>query len=410
MRRRLSLGVLFLALGPTLGAVELRIKGSDTINGALAPDWAAAFKQRNPEVTVLVEALGSSTAFVGLLDGSADIGTSSRPVSPRELEEFRARGLLLREFLIGYDGVAVIVHPANPVATLTVAEIAGLFTGKIQRWNQVGGENRPVRRISRPTYSGTYAFFKEKVLNSVDPQASFAPDTQYLEDNRDILTLVAQDPGAIAYVGMGWLDPRVKALAVAVSAAQPAVKPEPATVRTGHYPLYRPLLAYTVGDPQGVVRDFLLFAFSAEGQNLVRSHGFVPAEVPPILVADGKKGDSRAPRVFRVTFGPGSAGLSAEARKLLAEVAQELRQTGSKAIVVGHSDAAGSPSANRATAEARARNVAAYLRSLGVPSWALVVKHRGAEEPVASNETPEGRAANRRVDITLVPAEAPIRP
>lgn len=408
MRCLMSACLVVILIGtPGVMAETIRIKGSDTIGGALAPDLGTAFQKQNPQVKVTVEALGSGTAFVGLLDGSADLGASSRPANAKELDQAAARGVTLREFLLGYDGVAVIVHPANPVNALTVAEISDLFTGKKQRWSEVGGENRPVRRISRPSYSGTHVFFKEKAVRRGDAKGTeeFAPDTQYLEDNNDILTAVAGDPAAVAYVGLGWVDARVKALAVSPSAGQPAVQPALESIRTGTYPLYRPLLFYTLGEPAGTIREFLRFALSNQGRQIVAAHGFVPSDAP-IQLAEASprrpQTGSTTPVTYRITFPAGATVLSEQARETLRAAAERLRSGGFRALVVGHADARGSTAANQAISRARANAAAAYLRELGVLPSAITIEHRAAEEPVASNETAAGRAANRRVDVTLV--------
>lgn len=413
MRCLVSAGLLIVLVATPGAAVEVvRIKGSDTIGGALAPDLAAAFQKQSPQIRVTVEALGSGTAFVGLLDGSADLGASSRPANARELEQAAARGVTLKEYLLGYDGVAVIVHPNNPVNALTVAEISDLFTGKKQRWSEVGGENRAVRRISRPSYSGTHAFFKEKALRRGDARGpeEFAADTQFIEDNNDILAAVASDPAAVAYVGLGWVDARVKALPVAPSAGQAAVPPSLDTIRTGTYPLYRPLLFYTLGEPAGATREFLRFALSDQGRRIVSAHGFVPSDAP-VQLAEASPRPPQAgpgtPTTYRITFPAGATTLSEEARVTLRAVAERLRSGAFRAIVVGHADARGPATANRAVSRARANAAAAYLRELGVAPAAITVESRAAEEPVATNESPTGRAANRRVDVTLVPSTRP---
>ena len=141
----------------TAAAVTLQVKGSDTIGGKLGQDFALAFKARHPEIDVKWEALGSGTAFVGLLDGSAQLGAASRGVKENEVAEARQRGIELREFVIGYDGIAVVVHPGNPVSELTVAQLSDLFTGKLRNWREVGGPDLPVHLISRPSYSGTFS-------------------------------------------------------------------------------------------------------------------------------------------------------------------------------------------------------------------------------------------------------------
>lgn len=392
---------------PAVSAETVRIKGSDTIGGALAPDLGTAFTKQHQEVKVVVEALGSGTAFVGLLDGSADLGASSRPASQKELEQAAARGVMLREYVLGYDGVAVIVHPANPLNFLTGAEISDLFTGKVRRWNELGGEGRAVRRISRPSYSGTHAFFKEKALRKGNSKGveEFAPDTQFMEDNHDILAAVAGDAAAVAYVGLGWLDARVKALAVTPTAGQPAVRPHLDTIRNGVCPLYRPLLLYTRGEPAGSARLFLQFVLSDAGRAIVSAHGFVPSDVE---VALGEAAIGAAQQVpperntYRLFFPTGGAILSEEARKTLRAVAGGARGGAFRVLVVGHADARGPATANQRVAQARAAAAAAFLRELGVPSTSIVIEHRAAEEPAATNETPAGRAANRRVDVTLV--------
>ena len=193
--------LLATSLFATPGAAEesIRIKGSDTIGGRAMPEIAEAWGKKSPGVRMTVEALGSSTAFVGLFDGSADIGASSRPINEKELATARDLGLKLQEIVIGFDGVAVIVHPKNPLRELSIAQISALFTGKTKRWKEVGGEDVPVRLISRPSYSGTHAFFKEKVLrrgNAKGPE-EFAASAELMEENGEILRAVASDPRAM---------------------------------------------------------------------------------------------------------------------------------------------------------------------------------------------------------------------
>jgi|YNPBryunderm2012_1023409.scaffolds.fasta_scaffold01197_5 phosphate transport system substrate-binding protein len=397
---------------PASAAETVRIKGSETIGGALAPALATAFEKRYPGIRVTVESLGSGTAFVGLLDGSADLGASSRAANAKELEQAAARGATLREFVLGYDGIAVIVHPTNPVDALTVAQVSDLFTGVVQSWDQVGGQARPVRRISRPTYSGTYAFFKEKALRKGNSKGSeeFSPDTQYLEENPDIVAAVAADPTAVAYVGLGWVDRRVKALALAPTAGAEAVPPSLEAIRHGTYPIYRPLFFYTLGEPTGASRAFLRFSLSEEGRRIVAAHDFVPSDQPitlPELASPSTRTSSLAATTYRVSFTAGSTSLSPQAQETLRRVAERVREGSFRVLVVGHADTRGTPAANRTVSQARAQTVAQFLRQLGVPSALMQVEARGAEEPVATNETPAGRSANRRVDVTLVPTSHP---
>src|SRR5262249_3342428 len=147
-----------------------------------------------------------------------DLGASSRPVNADELKQAARLGVTLREYVLAYDGIAVIVHPSNPLRALSLDEVAAVFTGGARDWRAVGGASRPIPVLSRPTYSGTHAFFRDKVLRRGDAHASadFAPDARVIEDNRELLKAVASDPNAIAFIGHGWLDPSVRALSIAV--------------------------------------------------------------------------------------------------------------------------------------------------------------------------------------------------
>ncbi|MBV8202752.1 MAG: phosphate ABC transporter substrate-binding/OmpA family protein [Acidobacteria bacterium] len=405
-------------------AVTLQVKGSDTIGGKLGPDLAHAFVARHPAVDVKWEALGSGTAFVGLLDGSAQLGAASRGVKENELAEARQRGIELREFVIGYDGIAVIVHPQNPVSELTIAQLSDLFTGKLRNWSEVGGSDLPVRLISRPSYSGTFSFFRDKVLrrgNDKGPE-DYAAGADFVEENGAILEKVAREPGAISYVGIGWVTPAVKTLGVSSKPGQPAVRASVATVRTGTYPIYRPLLMYSRGEPHGPARELLAFILSSDGQKLVAKNDFVPTDSPVALAPEtaappaertagtaagtagtGDAGGAAAntPQVVRVQF-PKGAALTPAAKASLAALAESAKTGGNHLLVVGHADIRGSRAVNARMSLARAKAVAAYLEEQGVPESAIQVAGRGADEPVGSNQNGAGRGANRRVDVTLL--------
>jgi len=439
VRRNLAGFVILIALialaawlgspapSPAAAAAALQVKGSDTIGGKLGQDFARDFSARHPEVEVKWEALGSGTAFVGLLDGSAQLGASSRGVKENELAEARKLGVELREFVIGYDGIAVIVHPGNPVAELTIAQLSDLFTGKVHNWREVGGPDLAVHLISRPSYSGTFSFFRDKVLrrgNDKGPE-DYAASAEFIEENGTILEKVGREPGAISYVGIGWVTPAVKTLGVAAKPGQPAVKASVATVRTGTYPIYRPLLMYSRGEPHGPAREMLAFILSGEGQKIVAKNDFVPGDSPVALppegpaaaaahgagltagtgtgngAAEGMSASSNPPRVVRVQFPKGST-LTATAKETLAGLAENAKTGGYRLLVVGHADVRGSKAVNARMALARAKAVAAYLAELGVPDSAIQVSGRGADEPVGTNESSAGRGANRRVDITLL--------
>jgi phosphate binding protein len=403
MRRVSILGVLAgLALvASSLAADPVQIKGSDTIGGELGPSWARRYMETHPGEQVSVEALGSSTGFQGLFDGSADLAASSRPAEAREIDRARDLGLTLQEYVVGYDGIAVIVHPDNPVSSLTVSQLALVFSGAVARWNAIGGEDRPIRALSRPSYSGTHAFFREKVL-----QSDFGAGVAWVEHNRDLVAQVAGDRSAVSYVGLGWVSPEVKALSIAVMADQQPVAPTTRSIGDGSYPISRPLMLYTGGPPSASVRRFLRFVFSKEGRHLVSEHGFVPSDFAPSLnspTGQGDPDDSGASLLLRVRFGSGGSALTAESRAALRPFVDRALSAPCRIVVAGHADATGNEAVNRQVSLQRARAVASYLVSLGVPVDLVSVRGAGSDQPIASNDTAAGREANRRVDLQLVP-------
>lgn len=442
--RSVVLAALVLGAGPLLAAEEkIWIKGSDTIGGKAMPDIAETYAKSNPGVRINIEALGSSTAFVGLFDGSADIGESSRPINEKELAQAKDLGLRLTEMVIGFDGVAVIVHRDNPVKSLTVAQLSGLFTGKIANWKEVGGRDLPVRLLGRPSYSGTHAFFKEKALrrgNAKGPE-EFAPQTEIKEDNVEIVREVSQDPRAVSYVGLGWVKGGIRAVPVAEKTGDAPVPASSESVRSGKYPLYRPLLMYVSGTPKPAVADFVRYVLSAEGASIMSRNGFIPPDAPtlpavvaavpprapaqsapaapaPLAPAPAASAAAPAPaaapaataappakarEVVRVSFAFGSTTLDGSSGPALDDVARRLSAGGWAANISGHADAKGKPDVNEKVALARAHAVANALLKRGAPPKALRVEAAGADAPVATNSSDEGRARNRRVDIELVP-------
>ena len=400
-------GLLGLWISAVPAATQtLRVKGSDTIGGELGPALVEAYRQDHPQVRIEWESLGSGTAFVGLFDGSADLGASSRPAKDSEVERAGSLGIQLSEFVLGYDGIAVIVHPSNPVAELTIAQLSRIFSGAVTRWSQVGGPELEIQLISRPSYSGTHGFFKNVVLrrgNKKGPE-EFAASTLFVEETREIVDRVSAEPAALSYVGLGWVSEGVRAVPVAATAGAAAVAPTPRTVRDGTYPVFRPLHMYSAGEPAGLSREFLAFILSPGGQKIVSRHDFIPSNVP--LPASGREASTRAASAkrLRIHFPFGGTGLQARDQRALANLARRLKAGGARVLVVGHSDSTGSRAVNLRVSEPRARAVAGFLISLGVPRDRLRVEGRGYDEPVATNTDTKGRRQNRRVEIVEVAA------
>jgi len=269
-------------LGLTVASAEelqgtLQIKGSDTMVN-LAQAWAEAFMTTHPKVFVAVTGGGSGTGIASLIAGTCDLAATSRQMKAKELELATAQGASPQEWTVGLDGLAVVVHPDNPVRRLTLSQLADLFTGTLRTWRDLGGRDEPVVILSREVNSGTHVYFKEHVLGvSAEGQTrEFAPDALLLPSSQAIADEVAANRVAIGYYGMGYLNPRNVTVAVARTAEGPYVLPSEETVRAGAYPISRPLFLYTRIPPQGATKAFLDFALSLEGQRLVRQEAFVP--------------------------------------------------------------------------------------------------------------------------------------
>jgi phosphate transport system substrate-binding protein len=395
---------------PAPAAQTIVVKGSDTIGGqhGVGPLLAAAFEKANPGARVHWEGLGSATAFVGLLDGSADVGAASRPVNATELADAERLGLRLTEYVLGYDGIAIIVHPSAPLTTIALPDLARVFTGEVTTWRQLAGPkapDQPIRLIARPAYSGTHAFFKDKILGG----KPIAPRAELVESSEDIAKAVAADPLAISFVGMAWVTPSVRALDVAPARGAAAITPDRDTIRAGTYPIYRPLLLYVRGLPSPHVADLLRFCLGPEGQALIAEHGLVPGDMPIESIVSSDAPTTAPTVALRVPFPPGHAFLDDEARIALAALATELRASPRRLTLSGHADAERGGASNTYIARRRAEAVAAFLRAHGVDGRLITVESGGDAAPVATNTTRAGRDQNRRVDIIFGSKDSALR-
>jgi len=258
-------------------AKTLQIKGSDTMVN-LGQAWAEAFNKLHPEINVAVTGGGSGTGIAAIINGTCEIAESSRAVEEKEKQQAKAAGFVLHETIVALDGIVVVVHPTNPISHLTMDQLRELFMGNISRWRLLGGPDWPTVLLSREVNSGTHIFFKEHVLRrgkSKGPE-EFAPRALMMPSSYAIAEETAHNENAVGYYGLGYISSRQKALAVAKNDRSPAVAPTIDSVRANTYPISRPLYLYTRGDPAGIVKDFLDFALSPEGQKIVRDTDFVP--------------------------------------------------------------------------------------------------------------------------------------
>lgn len=258
-------------------ALYIENKGSDTIvNLALA--WAETYQSQHQEVRISVTGGGSGTGIASLINGTVDIANASRQIKEEEIDEAQANGVDPVEFIIARDAIAVIVNPENPVNQLTLQQISDIYSGKITNWKDVGGEDRPIVKLSRETNSGTHVYFLEVVLrlgNSED-ETLFSMDTLLLPSSEGIIVEVRQNPNAIGYDGLGYVPDDLKMIAIAEAEGGAYVLPSIPTVNDKTYPIARDLYMYTNGEPTGVIKEYLEWILSDEAQEIVAELGFVP--------------------------------------------------------------------------------------------------------------------------------------
>ncbi|MCM8823499.1 MAG: phosphate ABC transporter substrate-binding protein [Candidatus Omnitrophica bacterium] len=261
----LILTITLMSFGLNAYGEKIILEGSTTVL-PIAQKAAEVFMKSKPKANISVRGGGSGVGIASLIDGNCDIANSSRPIRPSELDKAIARGKDIKAHVIAMDGIAVIVHPSNKIKGLTKKQIKDIYTGKISNWSQLGGDNQKIVVVSRDSASGTFEAFGELALD----KEKVRPDAIMQASNQAVVSVVAKTSGAIGYVGLGYIEPSVKALEIN------GVMPSKETVLTEKYPIARPLFMYTNGAPQGLVKEFIDFIKSVQGQRLVDEDGFVP--------------------------------------------------------------------------------------------------------------------------------------
>ncbi len=272
--------------GNTGGGSELsgsfKVIGSNTVT-PLTTVWAEEFMKMHPKVSIAVSGPGSGVGIAALINGTTDIAQASRKMKQKEIDEARANGVEPYEIQVATDALSVVVHPSNPVSELTIAQLSAIYTGKITNWKEVDGNDAPIVALSRDTNSGTHVFFKEHVvqmkgLPTEDKSLEYGPKVLFLPSTEEGVSEVAKNANAIFYPGLGYVTEEVKPLAIKKTADDPAVLPSVKTALDGTYPIARPLLYYTNGEPTGVIKAFIDYCLSAEGQAKVTAVGYVPLQ------------------------------------------------------------------------------------------------------------------------------------
>jgi len=370
-----------------------------------------------------IQAHGSKTAFSGLQSGLADIGMSSRAIKKEE------RNTLLpilgdltsnaSEHVLALDGIAVIVHPSNPIKTLSLAQLADIFSGTITNWSQVGGQAGTIAVNARDNKSGTWDFFNEAVLMKRDK--TLAANAQRFEDSKKLSDSVSSDPLGIGFIGLNYVGSN-KVVALADTGVD-ARRPTPSTVKTEDYLLSRRLFLYTAERPANPnVFKFIDFVMSDAGQSVVDNTGLVTVALvggpqgretaderkskwkddPRAKSPDWRKFTEKAtaeiPTRFR--FRAGTSELDSRANRDVGRVTGLVERgeyQGRSLILLGFADSQGRRAENCKLSLDRAQIVKRELALEGIT--VDLAKGLCDDAPVASNETPEGRERNRRVEV-----------
>lgn len=274
-------GVMFFP-GNIFAAKNITVKGSDTMV-ILGQRWAEQYMQNYPEAAIQVTGGGSGTGIAALINGTTDIANSSRPIKSTELDKAKLAGYYPEEIKGALDSLAAVVHRDNPIQELNLKQLAGIYTGKINNWNEVGGNNQPILRYCRESNSGTYVFFKEHVLKNAD----YAPDCQTMPGTSAVANALSKDAGGIGYGGAAYFidQSNLKILSVKKDDKSEAVNPVGSDGKldydaawSGRYPIARYLYMYTGFKPKGEIKSYIDWILSPEGQKVVEEVGYIPVK------------------------------------------------------------------------------------------------------------------------------------
>jgi phosphate transport system substrate-binding protein len=415
----------------------LRFHGSNTIGSELLPALAIAFLQqegysnvhkeagkKEDESLIVgdlnghheqieIQAHGSSTAFTDLKDNLCDIGMSSRKIKSIEQETlFPILGNLTSnpgEHVIALDGIALVVHPSNPIKTLSVKQLADIFSGKITDWSKVGGMTGKIAVKARDNKSGTYDFFNELVLKTHN--TTLYSEAERFEDSHKLSYSVNNDPMSIGFVGLNYVGSN-KAISIS-DVGVGAKKPSLLTIKTEDYLLSRRLYLYTAEHPSNPnVYKFIEFVMGLKAQQVVTSVGLVNLDVTPIVsdLSDSRNQSSKWKSLAkdateiatRFRFRVGSDELDSRAYRDIGRIVGVLSQPqylNKKLILIGFADSSGTSVANLKLSQSRADIVKSELAAEGLEF--SHVEGLGAEAFVAPNDTPENREKNRRVEVFI---------
>jgi phosphate transport system substrate-binding protein len=263
------------AEGPTNGRKVIKVRGSDTLL-EVARAWAAAYCKQVPDAKIVVEGGGSATGFQALAEGTADIADASERITDEAVQACRFWGFKPQEYGVGYDGIVIVVHKSNPIEKLTVEQLSDMYSGKVTDWSALTTHKGEIVLLSRDPTSGTYAYFKEHVIRGGQKSTrDYAVGAIKLTSNSQIRDKVAENPDAVGYIGLGYLNETVKAVPVVDKWGRPTL-PTAQDVKAGVYPISRPLFVYTREDANREIRAYVEWILGDAGQRILAQHHFAP--------------------------------------------------------------------------------------------------------------------------------------
>ena len=270
MKKYLLTALALLVSVSIFAGNRITIKGSDTLV-RLGQRWAEEYMKINEGAVIQVSGGGSGTGIAALLNGGTDICEASRDMKEKEYKMAKDKNISPHRIAVALDGIAVFLNESNPVKNLNFAQLKDIYTGVITNWKEVGGKDATIILYGRQNNSGTYAFFKKKVMNKED----YSDYTQTLPGTAAVVNAVGKDKNGIGYGGIAWAK-RVKFAAVGKTASDKAVIPTPETVSDGSYPISRELYWFFNGVPTGEVKKLVNWALSPEGQKIAENIDYVP--------------------------------------------------------------------------------------------------------------------------------------
>lgn len=268
-----SMCALIMSISSFASNKILQIKGSDTILN-VSQSMAENYMQNNREAKIAVVGGGSGVGISSLINGTADIAMSSRDIKKSEIDAALAKGITIKEIVLGHDGITIIANKNSKVKDISTSNLAKIYRGEITNWKEIGGDDASIVVLSRDSSSGTHDFFKEHIVREGNSKGSqeFGIKTLYLPSNEAIKQEINQNPNAIGYVGMGYVDNQVTPLTV------DGIAPTAENVLSKKYSISREVYWITKQDMSDVAKGFIDYALSNEGQNIVKEEGFVPVK------------------------------------------------------------------------------------------------------------------------------------